>query len=301
MEESVQRFACTQCGKCCNRSPEVELSEAAALADVFVFRLMFRLYWLADRESDHCAAAERAAVSSAAFFQRKRLLSTFAARKYPVKLWRDGKRVAYTKYLVISALAVDAADSACSALRGTQCGIYDRRPLSCRTVPFHYSRIEALAAPDLAAFAGTSGYECDTSDTAPMVLNAGRIVALEIAGARIEATTVARRDHPWSAAIARRITAGGSAGASLPTMQQVEADSARAAVTTSMLPAWQIAAADGLIAADECRRLVALQLETIHRELGSGRCSRDARETLSSMEGEYRHYLNGGHAIATNG
>ena len=44
MHGDVRRFACTQCGACCNRSPEVELSEAAALADLFVFRLMFRIY-----------------------------------------------------------------------------------------------------------------------------------------------------------------------------------------------------------------------------------------------------------------
>jgi hypothetical protein len=41
------RFACTSCGQCCNRSPEVELSETLDLADAFVFRLMFRPYELA--------------------------------------------------------------------------------------------------------------------------------------------------------------------------------------------------------------------------------------------------------------
>ena len=52
MEPTTRRFSCTQCGKCCNRSPEVQLSEAAALADVFAFSLMFRLYSLPQQLSD---------------------------------------------------------------------------------------------------------------------------------------------------------------------------------------------------------------------------------------------------------
>ena len=46
MTAPSRHFACTQCGKCCDRAPEVELGEAAALADVFVWQLLFRLYSL---------------------------------------------------------------------------------------------------------------------------------------------------------------------------------------------------------------------------------------------------------------
>lgn len=300
MEAEVQRFACTQCGKCCNRSPEVELSEAAALSDIFVFRLMFRLYWLPAQLSDFAPADERSAKSSAIFYEKKRLLSAFAARKYSGKIWRDGKRIACTKYLVISALALDTSPGACNALRDKRCGIYDRRPLSCRSVPLHYSRAEALAEADLKAFVATSGYRCDTGETAQIVLHSGRIVAPEITAARSEAMAAAERDRRWSEAIVRRMNAP-SAIHGLPSLEQVEASAPFAATTTSMRLAWQIAADAGLIAADECNRLIGLQLDAIDQELALSRCSQGARETLSEMRAEYRHRLNGSHAIAVSG
>jgi Fe-S-cluster containining protein len=300
-EAAVQRFACTQCGKCCNRPPEVELSEAAGLTDIFVFRLMFRLYWLSHRESDFRPTSERPANTNVALFERKRLLSAFAARKYPVKLWHDGKRVEYTKYLVISALTVDTIGGVCSALRGKLCGIHDRRPLSCRSVPIHYSRPEALAGSDLDTFVGTTGYECDTSDAAEIVLSNGLIVAPELRAARSEALAVAQRDRLWSEAIVRRMNGKPSSNLSLPTLQEIEANAQFGAMTTSMRAAWQIAADAALIAPEECDGLIKRQLQTIRQELALGRCSPEAIESLSAMELEYRHHLNGYAAIAMNG
>ena len=113
----VQRFACTACGKCCNRAPEVELSEAAALADDFVFRLMFRLYRAPRSAGDYADG------SSEQFYQEKRLLNAFAARKSSLKVRCEGRAVEYTQYLAISALALDCSNGACSALDGGRCGI----------------------------------------------------------------------------------------------------------------------------------------------------------------------------------
>src|SRR5207237_3142904 len=94
-----------QCGACCNRSPEVELSEAAALADVFVFRLMFRIY-----ERPRAFAGYRASGrsgSAGAFHESKRLLNAFAARKGSTKKRHGGKTVEYDHYLMIYLLTVD--------------------------------------------------------------------------------------------------------------------------------------------------------------------------------------------------
>jgi Fe-S-cluster containining protein len=44
-----------------------------------------------------------------------------------------------TNYLMISALAMDTSPGACAALKAGRCSVHDRRPLGCRTVPFHYS------------------------------------------------------------------------------------------------------------------------------------------------------------------
>lgn len=299
MNRAVQRFACTQCGKCCNRSPEVLLSEAAALADIFVFRLMFRLYSLPHQVNDYITLDERAN-TSAIFFEKKRLLGAFAARRYRTKMWRDEKLVQYTKYLMISALAVDTRPGACSALSGKRCGIYDRRPLSCRTVPFHYSRAQGLMEAGLKAFVETPGYECDTSETAEIITADGQIVAPEIKAARSAAIALTEGDRRWNEAIVRRMNASSSATHYLPNLQEIETSAHLGVMTTSMRVAWRIAADVRLIAPDECDRIAESQLYAIDRELGAGKCSQDAREMLSEMRAEYRQQPNRGHAIAVN-
>ncbi|QPQ55625.1 YkgJ family cysteine cluster protein [Allosphingosinicella flava] len=274
MNQRVRRFACTQCGKCCDRSPEVSLSEAAALADIFVFRLMFRLYWLPRRLSDYLANDDTPANASAAFYEKKRLLSAFAARKSQAKVRRDGKSIDYTKYLMISALALDTNSGACSALNGNRCGIYDRRPLSCRTVPFHYSRVEALSEAVLETFVETPGYRCDTGETAGIVLEDGRIVVSQIKTARDEAIMSAARDQHWGQAIVRRMNIASPDARILPTLEEVEANAQFAATTVSMLPAWRTAADMGIMSMEECRKLTALQIDVVGQELDAGRALR---------------------------
>jgi Fe-S-cluster containining protein len=291
VEATVKRFACTGCGKCCNRSPEVELAEAAALADVFVFRLMFRLYWLPSQLKDFLTAGERRPNACAIFYGRKRLLGAFAARSWPVKVQRDGKRVEYTKYLSISALALDTSLGACSALSGTTCSIHPRRPLSCRSVPFHYSRTETAAEADLKAFVATPGYRCDTSESAKVVIKDGRIVCPEMNAARAQAIAVARADRSWTRAIMSRLTGGSASCPGLPAQQEIEANAEFAATTTSMRMAWQIAADVGLITPEECDRLIELQLQAIDAALIECSADADARETLIEMKSEYRHHL----------
>ena len=226
MDVRIQHFACTQCGRCCDRSPEVELSEAAGLADVFVFRLMFRMHWLADHPPDS------EGVGAAAFWERRRLLATFAAHKSPVRLQRNRRMVGGTRYLMISAVTVDSSPGACSALTGTMCGIHERRPLSCRTVPLHYSRGELAADSDLATFAQSDGYACDISDAAEQVLADGRIISPAYRAARDEAAALAIRDRPWSAAIVRGMKRGSIVD--LPTLADVEASAGFAAPTVPM-------------------------------------------------------------------
>lgn len=301
MEPAVRRFACTQCGKCCNRSPEVGLSEAAALADVFVFRLMFRLYSQPRHLSDYLAPGRDAANASPIFYETKRLLAAFAARKYPAKARLNGKAVEYTRYLMVSALALDTRPGACRALNGKQCGIYDRRPLSCRSVPFHYSRAEGRAETDLQSFVETPGHRCDAGETAPVVLEDGRIVAPEIKLARSEAFALAQRDRRWSEAIVRQMNAVRLPGRSLPNLQEIEAYAHLGVTTTSMRVAWQIAADIGLITRGECDRLIKLQFDVIGQELAERGCSQDARQTLTGMQAEYRLHRDCGHALAADG
>lgn len=279
--KSVRRFACTQCGACCNRSPEVELSEAAALADVFVFRLMFRLYTL-PRAAAHYSG------SSETFYQSKRLLNAFAANAYRTKARVGGKAVEYDRYLVVSALTVDLGTGACSALSDRRCSIYDRRPLACRAVPFPYSRPEASAEDDLDAFVGTAGFLCDISEAAPIVVDDGKITDLDAKEVRTQAAAVAERDSAWSKAIVRKMKQGSP---DLPTLDEIEASASFAATTTSMSAAWQVAAERGLISSADWRRLIGTQVATIEREFGRNGVEHDVRQMLVDMRVEYRQLL----------
>jgi Fe-S-cluster containining protein len=291
MEVPRRRFSCTQCGKCCDRAPELLLSEAAPLADVFVFRLMFRLYWLPDDLGTYLASPHGKAGGSAVFFGRKRLLGTFAARKYAAKVNVGGKPTRYTKYLMISALTVDTSPGSCPALSGRLCGIHERRPSACRSVPVHYSRAEALAQSAFDSFVSTAGYECDTSDTAPAILEEGRIVCSEVQEGRVNAAAVAEHDRRWAAAIVRRMSKDAPQSTALPSLAEIEANARSGATTVPMRAAWQIAAEAGIIDREECVRLTELQLKTMGQELALGRCAPDACATLIDMQGEYRRHL----------
>lgn len=277
----VRRFACTQCGACCNRSPEVELSEAAALADMFVFRLMFRLYRMPQ--------APAGGTDSELFYEKKRLLAAHAARKYPKKAMRGGKASEVTNYLMISAIALETTPGRCAALSDGRCSIHERRPLGCRTVPFHYSRPGGLAATDFDAFVSTAGYRCDTSENAPLLLEASRIVDPETLQGRADSLALAARDRAWKEAIVRRMKTGGSDA--LTSIQDVEANAGFAAMTTSMRTGWEIAADAGLLDRRACRSLVEQQLTTIERSLSDGNPSISDRTTLQEMRGEYRQAL----------
>jgi Fe-S-cluster containining protein len=276
----VRRFACTQCGKCCNRSPEVELSEAAALADVFVFRLMFRLYRMP-------RVPERGDAGSVDFFyQKKRLLVAHAARKYPKRVMRGGRLVELSHYLMISALALDTTPGACAALGESRCNIHDRRPVGCRTVPFHYSRADGLAESDFDAFVATPGYRCDTSEGAAPFIEDGRVVDMETVQARADALVLSERDRPWKEAIVRRMKSADAHG--LPTLQHMEANAGFAAMTTSMRIGWDIAVDAEILELRTCRSLIEKQLATIERELGRDDGTAAERDTLREMRIEYQ-------------
>jgi Fe-S-cluster containining protein len=268
----------------------VQLSEAAGLADVFVFRLMFRVYEVPRTLAGHLESGP-AGAPAGAFHESKRLLRTFAVRRHHLKRRRGGKAAKRTRYLLVSALAVDSGAGACAELGAGGCGIYGRRPLACRTLPFHYSRPEASAERDLEAFVARPGHGCDTGAAAPVVLAEGRIVDPEAVRMREAALRMRDEDSLWHEAILARLKTG--FGASLPSLGEIDANAALGATTTSMRVAWQIAAEAGLIAADECRALVAAQAELVDRALAGGGGSPDSTETLAQMRVEYRNWLNG--------
>ena len=279
-----RRFACTQCGQCCNRAPELELGEAAALADVFVLRLLMRIYSLPCSVSDYLTSDQPRDQANAKFYQTKRLLSAFAATSWPANVRRDGRFVEYVQYLSLSVLPLDLGTGACNALEAARCSIYPRRPLSCRTVPLHYSRAEAFAARDLDLFVATPGYACATGDDAPLVISQSSIIDQAMLAARAEALTRAQSDQSWKTAIVKAMKAERYG---LPIPRGVEAEAARGALTASMLGAWSVAEAAGMIKQAEARRLVAAQCNLIEQESQRDQLSADVRVTLGEMHRDY--------------
>ena len=284
MNPVERRFACTQCGKCCDRSPELELGEAAALADQFVFRLLFRLYCWPRNVADYAHSGVPHEQANAEFFETKRLLGAFAAHSYSAKVRSGDKASEQLCFLTISALTLDSGNGACSALSDGRCRIYERRPLACRSVPLHYSRSEAFAEQELTAFLATPGYACASGPDAPLLLVQGKIADPAVVAARSAALKQAEAGRRWKVAIVKAMKAGDP---NLPGLREVEANAGRGAMTTSMRAGWQIACTAGLIATAELRKLIELQTATIERQLAQPALAAPARRTLTEMRSEY--------------
>jgi Fe-S-cluster containining protein len=278
-----RHFACTQCGACCNRAPELELGEAAELADVFVMRLMLRIYSVPRALQDYTSNLPRD-LARAEFYETKRLLTQFAASTWLAKVRRDGRIVEYLQYLSLSVLPLDLGNRRCPALSGALCSIYDRRPLSCQSVPLHYSRPAATAARDLDAFTASPGFLCNTETDAPQVLVSGGIADPAMLAARATAIGQAKHDQSWKAAVVKAMKAGSHG---LPTPREVEAQAAHGALTASMLAAWRLGPGNRA----EADALLNRQCELIERELGSNCVNGDTAATLREMLIEYRSDL----------
>lgn len=276
MEQATRNFACTQCGKCCNRPPEVELGEAAALADVFVWLLMFRLYSV--------PRSPAAGESTTRFYETKRLLSRFAAHSYDGKALVAGRKEPRTFHLSISALALDPGAGTCPALEGERCSIYSRRPLSCRSVPLHYSRAETGAEADFDAFVATPGYACATGSDAPSLLQDGRIAAADIIAARTEAAEQADADRRWKAVLVKAVKAGSP---EVPSMTQIEHNAAFGASTVPMRSGWILALRAGLMTQADYDQAMASQTALLERMVQAPALAPAALQSIADLRRAY--------------
>lgn len=257
---------------------------------------MFRLYSLPRSSVDYRPA--QGSVGDE-FFQVKRLVGAFAAYKYYAKSKRDGKVVEDIQYLTISALALDLGTGACGALNQGFCGIYSYRPLACQTVPFHYSRTEAMITEVFDSFVASPGYACETSADGTVVIERGRIVDEAVLEARARAQSLANDDRRWKSAIVRAMKH--RSGIGLPTLREVEANAHRGVLTTPMHIAWQIAVEAGLMSVQECHTLVTAQERVIGEALVMKGLSSEVNETLLQIHHHNRAFLSGQHGAQFNG
>ena len=255
----VRRFSCTSCGKCCDRGPEMELGEATALADQFVTRVIFKLHSLPLYEHGKRARLwwkdQGGGLSvREALEEARRHLAHFSVRDDVDKA--RGRSL----HLTISALTMDREEGRCPALADNRCSIYLSRPLTCRTVPFHYSRPPSTLPAYLDQFASRPGYRCDTGAEAAVALQGGMVEHPLLLRARQDAIAMAEADRDWKAAIVALMSDPDQARAvGLPSYETVLRNSdAGGASLVSMIAPWRVARRVGILSPSQfdeiCRR-----------------------------------------------
>lgn len=247
-EGGLRRFACTSCGRCCDGGPEMELGEAAALAETFITRVMFKVHSLPLYETSRRAALWHGAQVSQlpvgpALAEMREHLSRFSVRD------EIDKARGRSLHLTISAIAVDLEPVRCPALRDNVCSIYDVRPLTCRTVPLHYSRPPSSLAGYLDEFVAKPGHACSVSATAPVALNGQAILDEAVEKARSAAFEMSAADYAWKREIAAAMADPDTAAAcGLPSHELVQQNSDRGVASlVSMLAPWRIATRLGVL------------------------------------------------------
>ena len=169
---------------------------------------------------------------------------------------------------MISAIVDDYGEGRCPALSDGLCAVHERRPLTCRTVPLHYSRQPSVLKNYLDRFTATPGYECET-ETSPVILDGSRIMASQLRDDRDTAIGFARGDRRWKEYLLAIMDDPHAAAAhGLPTTDAVFANSNRGYATTlPMLSAWRVAKANGLLSSAMLRDICTLQAALIRSEL----------------------------------
>lgn len=279
----VRRFACTSCGKCCDRGPEMELSEATALADTFVISLMFKAHSIplserSERATQWWREQESRIPLRAAFEEKRRHLALFASRR------RTERRNERELYLDISAIVDDYGNGKCPALKGGLCSIYDKRPLTCRTVPLHYSRPPSVLKSYFDKFTTTPGYECDTIN-GPVILS-GNIVSPDMRAFRDRAVTMAKADRRWKEHLLAFMDDPEEAErAGLPTYEAVLSNSDNGYATSlPIIVGWRVAEYAGIISSAELKTVCDKQVALINAEIARSPSASDLCELLPLYE-----------------
>lgn len=243
------------------------LSEATALAGVFVTSLIFKAHSIPLSERTERAVQWWREQGSriplrAAFEEKRQHMASFASRR------RSDRRNQREVYLEISAIVDDYTDGACPALTGGLCDIYDNRPLTCRTVPLHYSRQPSVLHSYVDQFTAKAGYECNTA-TGPVILNGSRVVSPQLRLHRDRAIEVAKADRGWKEQMLLQMDDPETAArAGLPTYEDILINTDNGYATLlPMIVGWGVAESRGIISSDEFRSICNKQVMLIKAEI----------------------------------
>jgi len=242
----------------------MELCEATRLADSFITSLLFKVHSLPSGERSAWAGIwwrdrQSRIPLRPALDEAQRHLGAFTSKRRVDKA-RDRQT-----FLEISAIVDDGGAGRCPALQANLCGIYDRRPLGCRTVPIHYSRAPSTLQAYLDQFTATPGYACDTGPAAPVIVEGNKVLDSRIARQRERAIALAKADRPWKQAMVELMEDEAHASAAgLPSHDAVlSASDSGCATMLPMIVAWRVARRAGLLTAGQFGGIFEQQAELI--------------------------------------
>lgn len=262
----------------------MELGEAAALAGKFILSVMFKVHSLPLSERSAWAGPwwrnhKSRIPLRPSLDEARRHLGQFAAGRQVDRL-RDRQ-----VFLDISAIVNDDGQGRCPALAEGTCSIYDVRPLTCRTAPMHYSRPPSTLQSYLDHFTSTPDYRCDTTESAPPLLEGIRVVDPQIEADREKAVLQARKDRSWKARIVDMMEDDfQAASVELPTWATVMRNSDNGGATLlPMLVAWRVAVIDGSMSHEEFRGACENQARLLDGAIGTHTVGQAPRYLLDSV------------------
>jgi Fe-S-cluster containining protein len=269
----------------------MELGEAASLADKFMMSVLFKVHSLPLSDRSGWAGQwwrnqQSRLPLRPSLDEGRRHLGQFAARRQVDKS-RDRQL-----FLDITATVNDDGRGQCPALAGGICSIYDVRPLTCRTVPMHYSRPPSTLQSYLDGFTSTPDYGCDTTDSAPVLLDGNRVIDAQIQADREKAALQARQDRRWKARIVAMMDDDFQADSvDLPTYAAVinNSDGGHATLLP-MIVAWRVAVIDGSLSQEAFRAICENQARLFKNAIAAHEAG-PAPKYLRDSLAVYRHEL----------
>lgn len=246
----------------------MELGEATALADKFVTRVIFKLHSLPLYEHGKRARlwwkGQGGGLSvRKALDEARQHLAHFSVRDDVDKA--RGRSL----HLTISALTMDREKGRCPALANNCCSVYQSRPLTCRTVPLHYSRPPSTLPTYLDHFVSTPGYHCRISAEAAVVLKGGMVDHPSLQQARQDAVAMAEADRDWKKEVVALMSNPDQARAvGLPSYETVLRNSdAGGASLVSMIAAWRVAKRVGMLSSGQFDEVCRSQSRLLRTEI----------------------------------
>jgi Fe-S-cluster containining protein len=275
------RFACTACGKCCTEPPEMTVLEATKLGDVFIPALVYRLTSL-PREDNEAAFASLLPHHHFEDMPGRELVARLRESSAVRAAGAVVTEAGWDHHVSITARPWTYDPYGCPALREKECAIHERRPHTCRTVPIRYDVPAGLlvrafrGVVDAGRASKENPFECDVSESAPVLLRDGAVVDAAYAQAREigEGAALAEKQ------LAEKVLAYPL----LPALRVIYPQLRRAKVISISFHGALAAAHDlGIIDTPGVKTFVAAQLALIDRELSAAlaRKRKEDREVTS--------------------